>query len=78
MYELIVLGLIPGTNLQITFELFMTAVLLMVCGLLAVWYVRRFHPLGRGNQKLIKLGHLAHKLLINGQNALPPKLQLFK
>lgn len=78
MYELIVLGLVPGTNIQITFELF-TAIVLAIAGTSVVfWYVHRFRALARINLRILALGEHSKHLFINWKNALPPKLQLFK
>lgn len=41
MYEFIFLGLIPGTNDQLTFELWLK----IVGVLLGLWILRRIHPL---------------------------------
>lgn len=78
MYDFIVLGLIPGTNVQITFELFI--VLIATCGIAGVVLIEVFkHDLLNGtNRQIIKLGQNVKNLLMHWQNTLPPKLQLFK
>lgn len=78
MYELIVLGLIPGTNLQITFELFVTVLLMMVGVMASLWYIRQYHAMSRLNLRIVMLGETVKKLVFNWKNTLPPKLQLFK
>jgi hypothetical protein len=41
MYELIVLGLIPGTNIELTFSFW----LMLASALLSVVAIRKLHPL---------------------------------
>lgn len=78
MYELIVLGLIPGTNIQITFELFVTAMLAITVTSMSFWCVVHFHLLYRINLLVIAVGQNAKRSFVYWQNALPIKLQLFK
>ena len=40
MYSFIVLGLVPGTNFQITFQVWLDSLLLLVAGLACVWLFR--------------------------------------
>lgn len=37
MMELVVLGLVPGTNIQISFDLWWRSVAIMICGCLMGW-----------------------------------------
>ena len=78
MYDLIVLGLVPGTNIQITFELFMVVVLIIVTALLLIFEFRHYTLMVRINKRILSLGILTRKSFFNWQNTLPPKLQLFK
>jgi hypothetical protein len=78
MYELIVLGLVPGTDIKITFELFVVFVLVLAVAALVAVELYKYGLLQKTNSQIIKLGLIVKRLLIDGQNALPPKLQLFK
>lgn len=43
MYDLLVLGLVPGTDIQITFEIYITALLSIVASLLLVKNAKKLH-----------------------------------
>lgn len=78
MYDFIVLGLVPGTNVQITFEMFAFCVSLLALILTVLYLTYQLHMLRQLIKFTLMTGEFSHKLLINWQNALPPKLQFFK
>lgn len=45
MYDFIVLGLVPGTNIQITFEMYTTAMLSLLAAVLIVRYSKKLYNL---------------------------------
>ncbi|HVC36470.1 MAG TPA: hypothetical protein VNE40_03470 [Candidatus Dormibacteraeota bacterium] len=44
MYSFLVLGLVPGTNLQITFKIWIDLIGLMADGIALVWLYQKHRP----------------------------------
>jgi hypothetical protein len=58
MYEFIVLGLIPGTNTELTFSVWLKIAGALL-GLTVMWRMHRLHVL-RGWLVTLSLWHMAH------------------
>ncbi len=75
MWDYIVLGQIPGTNLRLSF----TAYLVLFCVVLAIYYLKKYHTnLLIKLAKTFKIYKPLKKLVSVGQDILGPKLKLIK